>query len=103
MNTGSPRRVGLLVGRERSFPDALIAETDAGVRKLGLQPMCAWQPKNPSGILAFQHSRSAELHAALERENVHVMHHAGRIRIAIHGYNTADDVRRLLQVLSTQL
>lgn len=34
MNTGSPRRVGLLVGRERSFPDALIAEIntrDSGV------------------------------------------------------------------------
>ena len=34
MTTGSPRRVGLLVGRERSFPDALIAEIntrDSGV------------------------------------------------------------------------
>jgi cysteine desulfurase / selenocysteine lyase len=86
-----------------AYADALMAKTDASVRGLGLQPMCAWQPKNPSGILAFQHPRSAELHAALERENVHVMHHAGRIRIAIHGYNTADDVGRLLQVLSTQL
>jgi hypothetical protein len=34
MTSQSPRRVGLLVGRERSFPDALIAEVntrDAGV------------------------------------------------------------------------
>src|SRR5690349_20672298 len=34
MTAESPRRVGLLVGRERSFPDALIAEVntrDAGV------------------------------------------------------------------------
>ena len=42
-------------------------------------------PENGSGILAFQHPRSVEIHAALERENVHVMHHAGRIRVAIHG------------------
>jgi hypothetical protein len=34
MHTGPPRRVGLLVGQERSFPDALIAEIntrDSGV------------------------------------------------------------------------
>jgi selenocysteine lyase/cysteine desulfurase len=91
------------VAKIAAHADALMAEVESGVRKLGLQPMCAWQPKNASGILAFQHSRSAELHAALERENIHVMHHAGRIRIAIHGYNTAEDVSRLLQVLSTQL
>jgi cysteine desulfurase / selenocysteine lyase len=91
------------VAKIAAHADALMAEMEAGVRKLGLQPMCAWQPKNASGILAFQHALSAELHAALERESVHVMHSAGRIRIAIHGYNTADDVHRLLQVLSTQL
>jgi hypothetical protein len=28
------------------------------------------------------------------------MHHAGRIRIAIHGYTTADDVGRLLDSIS---
>jgi selenocysteine lyase/cysteine desulfurase len=27
------------------------------------------------------------------------MHHAGRIRIALHGYNTEEDVTRLLTVL----
>jgi len=65
--------------------------------------MCTWQPRNASGILAFQHPRSAELNAALERENVHVMHQAGRIRIAVHGYNTAGDIRQFLQVLAAFL
>jgi selenocysteine lyase/cysteine desulfurase len=81
--------------------DPLVAEADEGLRGLGLQPMCPWQPKNPSGILAFQHPRTAEIHAALERENIHVMHHAGRIRIAVHGYNTQEDISRLLGVLGT--
>ena len=27
------------------------------------------------------------------------MHHAGRIRIAIHGYNTSDDIDRLLDAI----
>jgi selenocysteine lyase/cysteine desulfurase len=62
--------------------------------------MCDW---NGTGILAFQHPRSTELHAALERENIHVMHNAGRIRIAVHGYNTREDIRRFLQVLGSLL
>lgn len=83
--------------------DPLVAEAEAGLRKLGLQPMCPWQLRNASGIVAFQHPRSTELHAALQQANVHVMHQAGRIRVAIHGYNTAADVRRLLDVLGAAL
>ncbi len=94
---------GVGVARIAAHADPLVAETEAGLRRLGVKPMCPWQPRNASGILAFQHPRSTELHAALERENVHVMHHAGRIRIAIHGYNTPDDIRQLLHVLSPLL
>jgi len=32
-----------------------------------------------------------------------VMSHAGRLRIAIHGYNTGDDVERFLDVLQNVL
>ena len=65
-----------------------------------MQPLCRW---NGSGILAFTHPRSTELHAALEREEIHVMHNAGRIRIAVHGYNTQDDIGQFLRVLETLL
>jgi len=45
--------------------------------------MCRLDVKNlPTGIIAFQHPESARLHAALEEANVHVMRHAGRIRVA---------------------
>lgn len=65
-----------------------------------MKPLCPW---DGSGILAFQHPRSTELHAALECASVHVMHSAGRIRIAVHGYNTGEDIRHFLRVLATLL
>lgn len=80
--------------------DPLVQEAEAGLRALGISPMCRW---NGTGILAFQHPRSTELHAALEREHIHVMHNAGRIRIAVHGYNTHEDIRRFLLVLGSLL
>ncbi|MEO6787184.1 MAG: aminotransferase class V-fold PLP-dependent enzyme [Chthoniobacteraceae bacterium] len=80
--------------------DPLMIEVEAGLRDLGVKPLCRW---NGTGILAFQHPRSTELHAALERENVHVMHNAGRIRIAVHGYNTQNDIGQFLRVLDTLL
>jgi len=80
--------------------DPLVAKADAGLRALGLTPMINIdQVKNPTGIIAFKHPEVARFHAALEAADVHVMHHAGRIRVAVHGYNTAEDVERLLGVL----
>jgi cysteine desulfurase / selenocysteine lyase len=79
--------------------DPLVALVHDGLREVGLQPMTPAQPGNPSGIIAFQNERTEEIHAALLRENIHVMHHAGRVRIAIHGYNTRGDVDRLLTTL----
>lgn len=79
--------------------DPLIAEVHAGLTALGLQPMCVPQPGNQSGIVAFQHPKTPAIHTALEAANIHVMHHAGRIRIAAHGYNTDDDIARLLRVI----
>jgi len=80
--------------------DPLVAQVHAGLRQLGLQPMAPAQPASPTGILAFRHPNTAAIHAALEAEEIHVMHHAGRIRIAVAGYNTGEDVSRLLETLS---
>ena len=88
------------VAKIAAHADPLVAAVEAGLRELGVRPMCRW---NGSGILAFQHARSAEIHAALERENVHVMHHAGRIRVAVHGYNTREDIDKFLRILGQQL
>ncbi|WP_218280224.1 hypothetical protein [Verrucomicrobium spinosum] len=73
------------------------------MKERGLQPLCPWRSDNPSGIVAFKHPDCSILHAALEHEHIHIMHQAGRIRIAVHGYNTQEDVGNLLRVLETIL
>lgn len=88
------------VAKIAAHADPLVGEAEAELRQLGVTPMCRW---NGTGILAFQHPRSTELHAALEHEKIHVMHNAGRIRIAVHGYNTQDDIQQFLRVLATLL
>ena len=79
--------------------DPLVAHLDQSLRQLGFQPMCAYDPKLPTGIVAFQHPRNEEINAALVAEGIHIMSHAGRLRIAVHGYNTPEDIQQLLDVL----
>ncbi len=94
-------QVGVAAIEEHANP--LVAQADAGLRSLGLSPLIKLdQTKNPTGIIAFKHPEVARFHAALEAADVHVMHHAGRIRVALHGYNTAEDVERLLSVLKDE-
>ncbi len=90
---------GVSVAAISAHAGPLVAELRAGLLELGLEPMCPLDPALPTGILAFQHPRSAEMHAALEKAGVHVMHHAGRIRLAVHGYNTREDITRALAAL----
>ena len=56
-----------------------------------------------AGIVAFRHPRAEELNRRLRARDVHLMYHAGRIRAAWHGYNTAADVDRFLTELSHAL
>lgn len=83
--------------------DPLVRETHLGLIQLGLEPMAPLQEGVSTGILAFRHPRSDLIHQALEKEKIHVMHHAGRIRIAVHGYNTEEDVSRFLDVMGRAL
>ncbi|MFO0796382.1 MAG: aminotransferase class V-fold PLP-dependent enzyme [Gemmataceae bacterium] len=73
------------------------------VRKLPVELLTPAEPEHLAGILAFKHPRAAELHAKLHAAGVHVMSHAGRLRVAVHGYNTADDVGRFLRELRAAL
>lgn len=78
--------------------DPLVEQLHHGLRELGVTPMSPYQ-RGGSGIVAFIHSDNAAVHAALERARIHVMHHAGRLRISLHGYNTVQDVERFLKTL----
>ena len=83
--------------------DPLVAQMEAGLRELGQTPMAAQREGNFSGILAIRHERADAIHAELEEAEVHVMNHAGRLRMALHGYNTAVDVETFLKLLKGAL
>lgn len=55
------------------------------------------------GILAFRHPQAAAIHRRLHAVDVHIMHHARRLRVSIHGYNTPEDIDRLLRALQATL
>jgi cysteine desulfurase / selenocysteine lyase len=79
--------------------DPLMEKLQSGLRDLGVKTLCPWEKQSPSGIIAFQHTNSAAIHAQLLAANIHIMHAAGRLRIAVHGYNTSEDIAALLAVL----
>jgi cysteine desulfurase / selenocysteine lyase len=83
--------------------DPLVAQLESGLRELDLTPMAAQRDGNTSGILAIRHDRADTIHATLEAAEVHVMNHAGRLRMALHGYNTAADVEKFLSILKGAL
>ena len=61
------------------------------------------EPGAVAGILAFRHPKADQIHARLREQNIHIMAHAGRLRVAIHGYTTGADVDRLLASLRDAL
>jgi selenocysteine lyase/cysteine desulfurase len=89
------------VGMEKiiAHADPLVARVHAGLKELGITPLAPAQPDCSSGIVAFKHENTTKINEALLAENIHVMHQVGRIRIAIHGYNTAEDIEKLLATL----
>ncbi|MCI0700482.1 MAG: aminotransferase class V-fold PLP-dependent enzyme [Planctomycetia bacterium] len=77
----------------------LVLECLAELKKLPIELLTPDEPEHIAGILAFRHPKAEEIHQRLHAANVHVMSHAGRLRVAIHGYNTAQDVERFLKEL----
>jgi cysteine desulfurase / selenocysteine lyase len=91
------------VDRIAAYADPLVQKVYHGLLDLGLTPLAAPASKNGSGIVAFSHPEAERLHRHLHVAGIHIMHHAGRLRIAIHGYNTAENVGHLLEVLGQAL
>jgi selenocysteine lyase/cysteine desulfurase len=81
----------------------LVLHCLAELKKLPVELLTPDEPDHVAGILAFRHPKAEAIHARLHAANVHVMSHAGRLRIAIHGYNTAEDVEKLLKELKAAL
>jgi selenocysteine lyase/cysteine desulfurase len=81
----------------------LVLHCLAELRKLPIEMLTPNSPEHVAGILAFRHAKADELYARLHAANIHVMSHAGRLRVAIHGYNTAADIEHLLRELKSAL
>jgi selenocysteine lyase/cysteine desulfurase len=73
------------------------------VKKLPVEMLTPTDPEHIAGILAFRHPAAEKIHAYLHGQGIHVMSHAGRLRVAIHGYNTADDVEQFVRGLREAL
>ena len=95
------RRVGVVNIDAATRPLVLACLTE--LKKLPIELLTPDEPEHVAGILAFRHPKAEAIHAKLLAANVHVMSHAGRLRIAIHGYNTAEDVEKLVKELKGAL
>lgn len=75
----------------------------AGIAELPVNLMGPVNFEKTSGIMSFTHPEYERINNFLHRENIHVMSHAGRIRVSIHGYNDEADIDRFLEVLRKAL
>lgn len=99
LNAGLRYLDAIGVSRIAHHADGLMDQLHHGLRKLGLQPMAPFEPAHCSGIASFQHDNSAAIHDQLQARDIQIMHHAGRLRVSIHGYNTHSDVENFLSAL----
>lgn len=81
----------------------LVRACQEGLSSMPLELITPASSTNLAGILAFRHPQAQVIQEKLLARNIHVMSHAGRIRIAIHGYNTSADVETFLSTLSEVL
>lgn len=80
--------------------------TEACLETVAAEDVDLLTPREPgrlAGILAFRHPRAAAIHRFLHDRDIHIMAHAGRLRVAIHGYNTASDVETFVATLREAL
>jgi cysteine desulfurase/selenocysteine lyase len=98
---GYLQSVGL--GAIYSAAQPLTEHCLAEIAKLPVELLTPRESGSLAGIVAFRHPEAERLHKHLQAQNIHVMSHAGRLRIAIHGYNTAEDIETLLRELKAAL
>ncbi len=81
--------------------DPLVEMCLNGLSRLPVDLITPHRLENVAGIVAFRHANAQQIHQHLLSKGIHTMHQAGRIRIALHGYNTVSDVELLLKELRT--
>ena len=81
----------------------LVAQCLEGLTKLPVELLTPNNPTTLAGILAFRHPKADQIQAHLQSQHIHIMSQAGRMRVAIHGYNTVEDVEVFLRELHQAL
>ena len=81
----------------------LVSYCRSALAELPVELLGSKSPKLQSGIVAFKHVNIEKIHKVLHSEGIHTMQHAGRLRVAIHGYNDKADIDRFLEVLTSAL
>ncbi len=94
---------GIGVGSIHEYAKPLVRRCLDGLRKLPVELITPDEPDAIAGIVAFRCDDADRLNRLLHERGIHVMSHAGRLRVSIHGYNTIDDVELLLRVLEEGL
>lgn len=74
-----------------------------GLKPLDVDLLTPDDPESLAGIIAFRHHKAERIHRFLHDRNIHLMSHAGRLRVALHGYNTIEDVERFLDAMREAL
>ena len=83
--------------------DPLVRACLEGLGKLPVELITPDEGDALAGIVSFRHPKAEHINRILHQRNVHIMSHAGRLRVAIHGYNTMEDVENLLDGLGEAL
>ena len=73
------------------------------VAKLPVEMLAPHDDSALAGIFAFRHPKADALAQRLKADRIHIMSHAGRLRVAVHGYNTEADIETFLRCLKTAL
>ena len=83
----NPRRVAL---------EPLVAQLRAGLEELGVPILTPDNSDDRAGIVAFRDERADEIKRQLFEQDIHIHADDGRVRAAVHWYNTAEDIERYL-------
>lgn len=81
----------------------LVEECLVEITKLPVELLTPREISLVAGIIAFRHPAAEAIALHLRSQRIHVMSHAGRLRVAIHGYNTQNDITTLLRELTVTL
>ena len=74
-----------------------------GVAKLPVELLAPIDDSALAGIFAFRHPAADKIAQQLKANRIHIMSHAGRLRVAVHGYNTESDIETFLRCLTAAL